>query len=218
LIPLALLFVGKLRARMLPYGAAALFFAVYALYFTHLVHKELRYALAILPIAMVLAGTGISIALGLVPGKRLAKLLVLFFIISGLFTSIHLARSANRNDAVYDAVGATLDGYAGRTGMTAHVLSSAPFPVSRSDAKIVDTLYDDWREVAGKYEHEKAGLTHVLIDSCTLETVCRFDSGCTNGKDAALAAISRDMHPAVDGMAGACHVTLYEKNVTFYYH
>lgn len=210
IMPLIAFFIRKKWRANVPLIAGIVFLIVYGSYFTHLAHKELRYSLAFIPMATVFAGVGVSMVVNRIRGKRTALVALAILAISGICVTTLSLRYVHKTDGVYDAVIASLESYEQRTGKTPLLLSASPFPVSRGRARVLETLYDDWREVLPKYENTKPNLTHVVIDSCTLETVCRYDVGCTEGKAAALAVFSRDAIIAEDGMAGACHVTLYE--------
>lgn len=201
----------RLADARIRYGAVFLYLALYLAYFTRLPHKELRYSLAFLPMVLVVAGVGLSWAAWRLGGRKVALSVLIACSVWGAWSARTVARSFQKNDQIYDVVGTALGEYERRTGRVPAVLSAAPFPVAVSDARVPATLYDDWREVLIKYEANLAGLTHVLLDTCTLETVCRFDSGCTEGKAAALSRISSESRVAADGAAGRCRVTLYER-------
>ncbi len=217
--PLVVLAVIPLVAAFAWRGAAArvrtltvmLFLALYLGYFIHLPHKELRYSLAFLPMIMILAGVGLAWCAERVGGKRGVTIMALVCLVWSATVFWHVGTQSTRNDQTYDAVGAALRSYEARTGTAPVLVSAAPFPVSRSNARIVATLYDDWREVLGVYTAHEAETTHVLIDTCTLEAACRFDTHCTDGKSEALKRIESLNTAVVDGMVGACHVTLYER-------
>ncbi len=214
-MPLPLVARGRRAApharRRTAYIAVFIFLALYLGYFTKLPHKELRYSLAFLPMALAAAGGGIAWAAERIGGRRLAILVLAFCVCFGSYSAVRIGKEAVRSDQVYDEVGRSLSAYAARSGRTPVLLSSAPFPAAVSDARIAATMYDDWREVLAKYEATRETVTHVLIDTCTLETVCRLDAGCTEGREAALAAIRGESRIVADGAAGSCRVTLYER-------
>ena len=211
-IPVLFLIFKKRYRMSVPIFAGIVFLAVYLAYFTHLPHKELRYSLAFLPMAFTLAGVGVSLLLERIGSRCTAIIVFVLLGISGVYVSVPPLRHPEKDDAVYGRVAASLDAYERRTGSPAQVLSAAPFPASDGSSKIVDTLYDDWREVLPEYDADKGRITHVLTDTCTLEAACSYDSGCTEGKAEALAVFSKDSTVAVDGMAGRCRVTLYQLN------
>lgn len=209
LLPLAAFLMFRKYRASVPWIASVLFLFSFFLYFSHLAHKEMRYALAFLPMAFVFAGIGISMVLDQIGKRYVSVAFLLLLAAAGAYADILFLRQSVKNDGVYARVGESLAAYGSETGSTARVLASSPFLASVSDAKIADTLYDDWRGVLPAYEKDKGTITHVLIDTCTLEAACSSDAGCVSGKAEAEAVFARDAAVAVDGTAGMCHVTLY---------
>jgi hypothetical protein len=190
--------------------ASIIFLALYLAYFSHLPHKELRYSLAFLPLTLVFASVGLALVLERIGSRSAALCFVALLFATGIYTSRAILLQATKPDGIYDQVGASLREYQKVTGRPATLLSASPFPAIKSNSKIVDTIYDDWREVPAKYTADKSLLSHVLIDTCTLEYDCSYDDGCTDGMAQMFAAMKKDATVAVDGMAGLCHITLYQ--------
>lgn len=211
LIPLGL-FVFRQKFRESVWAAPIFFSVVYIAYFSFVTHKEFRYSLAFLPMAVVLAGVGVALVAEKIR-QRKAKIIALSVVAVISIVALVRMHIPEKNDVVYEDIGGYFAQYQAG-GNSARILSASPFVLSRSDVKIVDTLYDDWREVIPKYSIHKNEITHVVLDSCTLEAVCRIDSGCTQGKTEALAMLEKDAHRVMDGMVGMCRVTVYELNTT----
>ncbi len=204
LLSIALFILRKELRTNTGWVSVMLFLFVYLIYFSGLEHKEMRYALAFLPIACVLAGAGIALVVEKIGRKNLALGVVCFLILLGTYSARQILLTNEKTDQVYEEVGRKLE------GAKAVVLSSAPFIVSNSDARVPQTIYDDWREVPAKYELYKNEITHVLLDSCTLEASCASDPYCKEGKEEALKAFTADGHIALEGKVGRCEITLYE--------
>ncbi len=210
-VPIVLLFLRKSYRKNFTLIAGLVYLAIYIAYFSFTDHKEFRYMLAFLPMAAVFAGVGISVVLSRIRISwiRYGCAAVLFiFALHGLLGT--LREHSQKDDLVYEQIGQYFTMYEKEHGTNARVLSAVPFIVARSNALIIATLYDDWRIVLPAYEKNKGNITHVLTDTCTLEVICRFDQGCTQGKEEFEDRMKSEAVLVQSGNVGSCRVMLYE--------
>lgn len=210
-VPLVLLVMKKEFRENKALGVIFLYLLLYIGYFTLTEHKEYRYTLAFLPAAAVLAGVGLSVVFSALRPtwvRWTTLFVVVVLVLYGAYSS--LQNSARKYDVVYEQIGEYFRTYEKEHGYPARIISAVPFVVARSNTRIVATLYDDWRIVLPAYEKYKDGITHVLTDTCTLEIICRFDQGCTNGKKAFEDRMKSDARVVQAGSVGSCRVMLYE--------
>ena len=211
MIPVALLFFKKSYRKNLTLLAGVVYVAIYIAYFSFTEHKEFRYMLAFLPVVAVLAGVGVSAVLSRIRIPWLRYCIAIVVLLCALYgISGALREHSVKNDVVYEQIGQYFTTYEKEHGTNARVLSAVPFIVARSNALIVATLYDDWRIVLPAYEKYKNEITHVLTDTCTLEIICKFDEGCTQGKSEFEEKMKSDAILVQAGNVGTCRVMLYE--------
>ena len=211
ILPLAFVFVNKKYRTHSTLLSAILYLAIYIGYFSITEHKEFRYSLAFLPMVAVLAGVGLSAVVSRIRFVWIRYVGVGIVLAIALYGAIGAVRTASqKNDIVYEQIGQYFTTYEKERGENARVLSAVPFISARSNARIIDTLYDDWRIVLPLYEKNKENITHVLTDTCTLEIICKFDEGCTEGKKAFEERMKTDAVLVQAGSVGSCRVMLYE--------
>ena len=193
LLYLALLPVGMLwkKAWRSPSVIATVtaFFIVTA-YFVYQPHKELRYMLAFMPYAAVLAGIGIAY---LLEWWKLPQLLFfgLFFITAFMLTAGMIVHPFHDKDAkaLY-----AFNTYFDATPK-ARILSSTPYTLAYSNVLITRTLYDDWNDAYVAYNTLKTSNDYIALDTCNLELGCTDNSHCKDKKQALLDELNKQNTP-----------------------
>jgi hypothetical protein len=171
-------------------------------YFSHLGHKELRYAFAFLPYLALLAGYGVACIWNLFPQVQ-ARYIVLGIICVIAFGNLWIQA---RHQYVIPLSEARAKYY---KLLPAHSLAitSSPQVMLGSNAKIVG-VFDTW-ENGNRELGENPDLEYVAIDSCQVACTTSAEE-CENQKTTFLSAI-HDSHSIVyKGFDNACLLTIYE--------
>lgn len=188
LIPIAMLWKKQYRSKAIIAITIALVI-VSGYFMIYQTHKEIRYGLAFLPYAAILAGVGIMYVLEWTKMPRLlffgVFLIAVFMVSVGMF----VYRTGDPDAPMFYQ----FDTYLTHVPDGTHILTTSPYTLAYANVRVTHNLYGDWNAAYYDYNSFKSDNDYIMLNSCSLELGCADDGGhCTDHKQLLLDELKKE--------------------------